>query len=188
MIVFLVEWAIRCYAEGRRSTLLSGGPGRRSIVPATHPTVLRPPKMITIRFPDWISGMIVSFHTDIQKLLSKRELDTDKETETLYWNFEDLGLEINFGHFWPPGESCTLHYHLFIIFGSIFSAFCAMPPSRSIHYWIVFGYGYYAFNQNMIRIGYGNLFLKTGKCCSHNAASPWATWMESRTNRVSPLD
>jgi len=31
-----------------------------------------------------------------------------------------------------------------------------------IHFRIVFGYGYYDFNQNKIRIEYGYHFLKTG--------------------------
>jgi len=30
------------------------------------------------------------------------------------------------------GKSCILHNHLFIIFRSIFSAFCAMTPSLSM--------------------------------------------------------
>ena len=54
------------------------------------------------------------------------EPNTDKDirSETFYLIFWGFRWWNNcFCHFWPFGESCTLNNHLFITFGSIFSAF-----------------------------------------------------------------
>jgi len=85
--------------------------------------------MITIRFAGWISGRIVSLqpHTDIQKLLSNGNRIRIRISETLWSMFRGcFWKSFLHNHFW---KSCTLHNHSFIIFRSIFSAFCAMTPS-----------------------------------------------------------
>jgi len=52
----------------------------------------------------------------------KREPDTDPDIQPAF---------IDISRIQTFGKSCTLHNHSFIIFGSIFSAFCAMTPSLS---------------------------------------------------------
>jgi len=57
------------------------------------------------------------------KTVFKREPDTDPDIRNA---FIDI-LRIH-----AFGKSCTLHNHSFIIFRSLFSAFCAMTPSLSV--------------------------------------------------------
>jgi len=80
------------------------------------------PEMITIRFAGWISGRIVSLQpdTDIRKLVS----NGNRISDTILSIFRGIRL---------LGEvaRCTI-IHLLSSFRSIFSAFCAMPPSLSV--------------------------------------------------------
>jgi len=62
------------------------------------------------------------------KTAFKREPDTDRDIRNGF---------INISRIQAFGKSCTLHYHSFIIFRSIFSAFCAMTPSLSIVYGVI---------------------------------------------------
>jgi len=80
---------------------------------------------IIIRYAGWISGRIVSFKPDpdIQKLLSNGNRYTDPDIRNAF---------IVVSRIQSFGKSCTLHNDLFIIFRSIFSAFCAITPSLSI--------------------------------------------------------
>jgi len=81
-------------------------------------------EMITIRFAGWISDRIVSLQpgTDIQKLLSNGNRLRIRIPERFSRYFEDTD-------FWKK-----LHNHSFSIFGSTFSAFCAMTPSLTMVY------------------------------------------------------
>ena len=82
-------------------------------------------EMITIWFAGWISSRIASLQpdTDIQKLL----LNGNRIRIRISQNaFVDISRIQTFG------KTCTLHNHSFIIFRSIFSAFCAMTPNLSM--------------------------------------------------------
>jgi len=57
------------------------------------------------------------------KTAFKRETDTDKDIRNAF---------VNISRIQTFGKSCTLHNHSFIIFRSVFSAFCAMTPSLSM--------------------------------------------------------
>jgi len=88
-------------------------------------------KIITIRFAGWISCKILRFlpDTDIQKLILSGNLIQIMISETFYSIFWGIKLWY-FGHFLPLKK---LHIaQSFIIFGSTFLAFCAMPPSLSM--------------------------------------------------------
>jgi len=66
---------------------------------------------------------------DSSILFADKESDKDIRYETLYsifWRFRQWNI---IGHFWPFEDRGILHNRLFIIFGSIFSAFCATPAS-----------------------------------------------------------
>jgi len=78
------------------------------------------------------------------KTAFKREPDTDPDIRNA---------SINISRIQTFGKSCTLHYHSFIIYRSIFSAFCAMTPSLSIVYGVIFETKGYAKFVSM------NLFL-----------------------------
>ena len=79
----------------------------------------RTAEMIIIRFASWISGRIVSVQpdTDIQKLLS---------------NGNRIRIRISANAFIDVSRIQTFGNHSFIIFRSIFSAFCASIPSLSM--------------------------------------------------------
>jgi len=70
-------------------------------------------EMITIRFPGWIFGKIVSLQPDkdIQKTAFKPEPDTDPDIRNAF---------INISRIRTFGKSCTLRNHSFITFRSIF--------------------------------------------------------------------
>jgi len=83
-------------------------------------------EIIIIRFAGWIFGWIVSLQPakDIQKLLSNGTRVRIRISETLLSMFRGFRLLEKDAHW--------LHNHSFIIFRSIFSAFCAMTPSLSM--------------------------------------------------------
>jgi len=75
-------------------------------------------EIITLRFAGWISGRIVSLQPD---RISKNCFQTGTGYGQGYPKHFFVILRIQ-----TLGKSCTLHNHLFSIFGSICSAFCAM--------------------------------------------------------------
>jgi len=81
-------------------------------------------EMITIRFAGWISSRIVSLQPErISKNCFQTGPDTDKDIRNTFLDISRIQ---------TLGKSCTLHNHLFSIFASIFSAFCAVTPSLSV--------------------------------------------------------
>ena len=95
-------------------------------------------EMITIRFAGWISGRIVSFQpdTDIQNVFFcgiriRIRISGSTCLIRYFENAGSIGCEMNFGHLWPLGESCTLRTD-FSVCGCILLALRAIHTSESM--------------------------------------------------------
>jgi len=119
-------------------TLNQGFPSQTSndLAPLGHTRIVNTSEIITIRCAGWISGRRVNLQpdTDIKNGKNYQNCQLSNGTrirrrisETVFSIFRGFKLLERVAH-----VQCTSHNHLFNIFGSIFSAFCAMTPSLSV--------------------------------------------------------